>query len=125
MPTAQKTVCICSRPECNHIWLPASEVLPKRCAKCKSPAWNREPKSVSDNSQLSKSKKKPAPHSVPSEHPESIQRPKEETKKKLRAPVFERESVVAKNSTQARKCWHGFFVVGGITACPHKCKLPK
>jgi len=41
MPTEQAMICVCGR--CNHKWLPKS-VLPARCAKCKSPVWNRTPK---------------------------------------------------------------------------------
>lgn len=43
MPIIQVDACECGR--CNHLWLPAGRiegVLPKRCARCKSPAWNSE-----------------------------------------------------------------------------------
>ena len=32
--------CKCDRPGCGHVWIPTSSKEPKRCAKCKSPAWN-------------------------------------------------------------------------------------
>ncbi len=32
----------CAR--CNHVWLPRGEGRPVRCAKCKSPYWDRPAK---------------------------------------------------------------------------------
>ena len=31
---------------CNHEWIPRSESQPTICPKCKSPYWNRSPKSM-------------------------------------------------------------------------------
>jgi hypothetical protein len=35
----KRDVCVCSK--CRHEWLSESQALPKRCAKCKTPTWNK------------------------------------------------------------------------------------
>lgn len=38
--TMEVTVCQCE--VCGHGWHPKPDTIPARCARCKSPAWNRD-----------------------------------------------------------------------------------
>lgn len=40
MKYAKMPILVCTR--CGHTWTARSKELPLRCAKCKSPYWNRE-----------------------------------------------------------------------------------
>lgn len=51
---------------------------------------------------------------------ESNQNPK---KKKRRARMF-RDRSALKTRYGPQQCAHGFYVVNGQTACPHRCKTP-
>ena len=48
MPIERETieVCVCAVKRCGHRWPKRGEELPARCAGCKSPYWNRDPKQV-------------------------------------------------------------------------------
>lgn len=41
--------CTCER--CGHVWI--SEIVPVRCAKCRSPLWNK-PKKLSEDEKLAR-----------------------------------------------------------------------
>jgi len=41
MPTVSVEANQCARPACGHIWYSRNMTKPSRCAKCKSPYWDR------------------------------------------------------------------------------------
>ncbi len=143
MPIVKRDVCFCSG--CKHTWIPASLVdLPKRCAKCKTTAWNKakhKPRknkranAAPDNSQLpaSQSTDTIQSHSLPVSRSRSFDSPKNQSNllkrpvtlkdvekarpKSSRALTFREKQAYAK----VKECAHGFARVqtanGVITAC--------
>jgi len=39
----RKKAFVCGCEQCGHLWLSVDNLLPRRCAKCKSMRWNKIP----------------------------------------------------------------------------------
>lgn len=140
-------VLLCTCDQCGHSWTTLSE--PKRCANCKTPAWNRDKspagrpkKPAIAKTAVSKRKRAKQPEAIPAiqsnytdrgsdalnsasqpvpETPRSNQAPKSK-EKKTRASVFERAPKVSKRKSGGPdECPHGMMMYQGITAC-ERCK---
>jgi hypothetical protein len=121
MPIEKRDVCICNA--CGHTWLSADpDKLPLRCAKCKSILR----KHLIEHHPLENDSVSPIPRLV---HPQSQ---KKEVEKGLSNQASARrsgkrahlrvEKALERNTGKPKRCAHGFFVVSGRSACPHRCK---
>ena len=92
-------LCLCER--CHGAWLSFAEMVPLRCSRCKSPAWNKIDEGVEETIAVQSSA-----DAVPI---------KKQSKKEAPAPAVKKEK--KQSAGKIERCPHGFFSINGVSAC--------